>query len=295
MLLSWYSHPAIKFVRVGETIQPVCTSSTPVPKDTVLFYEIPAKSKSTGGDFRLDVIRYTMQCIYAGESLFPSAFNQEINRGDDESIGWRVFFDYAFHTSYKRRVADKLALALLSQSTEPYLFKAMGIFQVDPDGYNCHRVSFVNGESFLVASRQICDSEIIKLSGGNCVVPGLQEDEDGFKCMAAMNDVALEDIQMFRAALGCRGRAAHVRPDGRVRGVNGALDPGLEGRIRKYAREKRLGLTDIHEGVHRLSANEQEQDCVSKMEEMFELLVEKAGSERPGLVVDGSDEIDFAL
>lgn len=270
--MSWYTHPSPKFARVAGTIQPVCKSEAVIPGGTIIFYEKPIKST---GDFHLDIIRYTMQCIYGGECVFPLAFKQEINNHEDEeSVKWRVFFYHAFTTCFPRRqVADKLALALLAQSVQPYLFKALGIFQVDSDTCNCHRVSLLDGEIYLVTSKEITGSEIIKLSEGQCLVPGLSDNQ--YRQMEAMNNTDLDNLPRFIEALESRERASKKRPGGKVTEINSSLDPGLEDRILKYRREKHMGLTAICEGVHRLAGKDQEQDCLLKMEEMFGELLTK--------------------
>ncbi|CAM9498393.1 unnamed protein product, partial [Ectocarpus sp. 4 AP-2014] len=76
--------------------------------------EIPVKA--TGYDFKLDTFRYTMQCVYRGESLFPCAFNQE-PPGDEIT----VFVDYVFPTKFRRSVSKKFPLALYPQCQALFL------------------------------------------------------------------------------------------------------------------------------------------------------------------------------
>lgn len=279
--MSWYSHPDVKFARVDGIIQPISKSNTKIPKGTVLFYEIPALSTE---DFKLDTIRYTMQCVYSGEAVFPCAFNTEIDQITEEGLRWRVFFDYAFKNDFRRKVADKLALSLINQSVKPFFFKALGIFAVDKENFNCQRVSYMNGETYLVASKDICSQEVINRSE-DFIVPGMKDDK--YKQMEVMSMIDLDRVDLLQNILKTRELAEKVRPDCNVFRVNSKLDTNLEERMNKYQVEKHLGFTKIKEGVHRLTHTEAELTTEEEMEKMGEMMDRLMEKELKNLEISG--------
>lgn len=210
----------------------------------------------------MDIFRYTMQCVYRGESLFPCAFNQEPPADDV-----KVFFDYVFRTKFRRSVSERLALALYAQCDAPFLFKSLGIFETSDD-YNCIRVSHLNGETFLAASRDISEGEVVNMSR-RITIPKIEQDGDPSITLRLMNDVDISNAHLFREALECRRKAMLVRPEGGVVEVNSKLDPDLDARITKYAVDRAMGITDFHVGMNRLRKESGETDSM-ELEEMYE-------------------------
>ncbi|CAM9577809.1 unnamed protein product [Ectocarpus sp. 6 AP-2014] len=113
-----FLHPDLKFKRKDDLIRPICQSE--IKEGETVAYEIPVKS--TDKSFKLDIFRYTMQCVYSGECLFPCAFNQEPPADDI-----KVFFDYLFRTTYRRGVSEKVALALYAHNRDKrrFLYKTI--------------------------------------------------------------------------------------------------------------------------------------------------------------------------
>ena len=233
-----FLHPCIKFKRQDGLIYPICQN--PIKEGDTVAYEIPAKS--TAQSFKLDIFRYTMQCVYSGESLFPCAFNQESS--DDKT---KVFFDYVFRTTYRRTVSEKLALALYDHNRQnaPFLYKTLGIFGRSDDA-NCLRVCYENGESFLSARRNIAIGEILTVLPDTITVPTQEEETDFSNTLRMMTNVELEKASLFTEALSYREKAVFVRPDGHVVIVNSKFDPDLDKRVAKYTMDKELGITGFH-------------------------------------------------
>lgn len=155
-----FIHPCLKFKRQSDDglIHPVCQS--PIKEGDIVCYEIP--------------VRYTVQCVYSGESLFPCAFNQDAPEDDI-----KVFFDYVFRTTHRRGVSEKLALALYAhnRNNAPFLYKTPGIFG-ERDEANCLRVCYENGESFLIATRYVAVGEVLTVSPDAITVPTQKEEVD---------------------------------------------------------------------------------------------------------------------
>jgi hypothetical protein len=240
-----FLHPCLKFKRQSDDglIHPVCQSS--IDEGETVCYEIPAKS--TGHSFKLDIFRYTMQCVYSGESLFPCAFNQDAPEDDI-----KVFFDYVFRTTYRRGVSEKLALALYThnRTNAPFLYKSLGIFG-ESDDANCLRVSYENGECFLAATRSIAIGEVLTVSPKAIVVPTQEEEADFSNTLRLMAKVAIADTSSFTKALSYRAKATLVRPQGSVVIVNSKFDPELDKRVAKYTMDREMGITNFHVGLKR--------------------------------------------
>ncbi len=261
-----YISPCVKFKRhsVDNLVHPICHA--PIDEGDVVCFEIPAKS--TGPEFKLDIFRYTMQCVYSGESLFPCAFNQE-SPSDDI----RVFFDYVFRTTYRRAVSEKLALALYAhnRSNPPFLYKTLGIFG-KCDAPNCLRVSYQNGETFIAATKSIAVGEVLTVRSDTIIVPTPKDKGDAV--MQMMSSVAISEAPLFAKALSYRERAAAVRPEGRVIHVNGKLDADLEKRIAKYTFDRETGILDFYADVDNLHKKEGNKQDMLELEELYSKLNE---------------------
>lgn len=273
----FFLHSSLKFKRQSDDglIHPICQS--PIKEGDIVCYEIPAKS--TGKSFKLDVFRYTMQCVYSGESLFPCAFNQAPPEDDI-----RVFFDYVFRTTYRRAGSERLALALYdhNRTNAPFLYKTLGIFGKGADS-NCLRVSYQNGESFLAATQDITAGEILTVSTDAITVPTPKEDNDFATTLQLMAAVDIANPHVFIKALSYRANAARVRPKGRVVHVNSKLDPGLDKRMAKYTMDRDLGITEFYTGLGRLDKKSAEDDSLeleelyNKLNDAFEADIAKPG------------------
>lgn len=252
----------VKFKRHSDDlIHPTCDVA--VEAGEVVCYEIPAKS--TGNSLKLDILRYTMQCVYGGECLFPCAFNQKAPNDDV-----KVFFDYVFRTKYRREVSEKLALALYAQNQSRFIFKTLGIFD-KTQNFNCRVVNYENGETFLVATKGIAVGEILTASPRTITVPSFEEEKDFETTLRLMSKLDLSDCGVFTEALSYRERAKAVRPEGRVVVVNSNFDPDLDKRMAKYKMDKELGIATFHAGVERLSkkaAEVRKKDMESKPEDL---------------------------
>ncbi|CAM9221030.1 unnamed protein product [Ectocarpus sp. 12 AP-2014] len=260
-----YITPNLKFKRHAEDglIHPICQQ--PIAQGDIVCYEIPVKS--TSQSFKLDIFRYTMQCVYSGESLFPCAFNQEPPEDDI-----KVFFEYVFRTKYRRPVSERLALALYdhNRTNAPFLYKTLGIFGKSANS-NCVRVSYQNGESFLAATKGIVTGEVLRVSEDNIAVPTLKEDQDFAATFQLMAAVDISKLHLFTKALSYRAKAAVVRPNGRVVHVNSKLDPDLDKRMAKYTIDRDLGITEFHAGLGRLDKKLGEDDSL-ELEELYNKL-----------------------
>lgn len=252
----------VKFKRHDDDlIHPTCDVA--VEAGEVVCYEIPAKS--TGTSLKLDILRYTMQCVYGGECLFPCAFNQKAPNDDV-----KVFFDYVFRTKYRREVSEKLALALYEKNQSRFIFKTLGIFEKRSD-FNCRVVDYENGETFLVAAKDIAEGEVLTASQGTMTVPDLEEEKDFETTLRLMSKLDLSDCGVFTEALSYREKAKAVRPEGRVVVINSNFDPDLDKRMAKYKMDKELGIATFHAGVERLSkraAEVRKKDMESKPEDL---------------------------
>ena len=164
-----FLHPDLQFKRTDDgLIRPVCQRS--IKAGETVAYEIPARS--TAQSFKLDIFRYTMQCVYSGECLFPCAFNQEAPADDI-----RVFFNYVFRTTYRRDLSEKVALALYAhnRSNAPFLYKTIGVFGQSEEDANCLRVCYENGETFLAAAKDVDIGETLVVAPGAVTVPSQKE------------------------------------------------------------------------------------------------------------------------
>lgn len=265
MMNRFFLHPRLKFKRHADDglIHPICQQ--PIAEGDIVCYETPAKS--TGKSFKLDIFRYTMQCVYSGESLFPCAFNQE---PPEDSI--KVFFDYVFRTTYRRGVSEKLALALYAhnRNNAPFLYKTLGVFGKSTDS-NCARVSYENGESFLAATNDIATGEVMRVSADTITVPTLKEDGEYATTLRLMANIDVSNSHLFTKALSYRAKAALVRPKGRVVHVNSTLDPDLDKRMAKYTMDRDLGITEFYTGLGRLDKKSAEDDSL-ELEELYNKL-----------------------
>ena len=267
-----YLNPSVKFKRVEGLVRAVCEGT--VSEGDIVCYEIPAKS--TDQSFKRDIFRYTMQCVYSGESLFPCAFNQEVYIPDKN----KVFFDYVFRTEYKREISEKLALALYAhnRTNPPFLFKTLGIFQSGSSGINCLRVSYDNGETFLVASSNLQVGDILRTSLKSFKVPSKEQEFDSATAMEFVSDVDLSDVDKFTNALSSRGKAEDVRPEGRVVHVNKSFDPDLDKRLAKYQIDREMGISEFYVQLGRLNREgrgDHSLDTIVEMEELYNVLNEE--------------------
>ena len=264
-----FLHPCLKFKRQSDDglIHPICQSS--IKEGDTVAYEIPAKS--TAKSFKLDIFRYTMQCVYSGECLFPCAFNQDAPEDDI-----KVFFDYVFRTTYRRGVSEKLALALYAhnRNNAPFLYKTLGIFGQSNEA-NCLRVSYENGESFLSATRNIAIGEVLTMSSDAIVVPTPKQETDFSTTLRLMTNVDISKAPLFAKALSYREKASLVHPGGHVVTVNSTLDPDLNRRMSKYTMDRDLGIADFHVGMDRLDKkykNKEKDKDLLDLEELYDKL-----------------------
>lgn len=262
-----YIHPtcSLKFRRHADDglILPICQK--PIAEGDIVCYETPVKS--TGKSFKLDIFRYTMQCVYSGESLFPCAFNQE---PPEDSI--KAFFDYVFRTTYRRAASEKLALALYghNRNKPPFLYKTLGVFGKSADS-NCLRVSHENGKSFLAAAKDIAIGEVLSVRADTITVPTLKEDGDYATTLRLMASIDVFNSHLFTKALSYHAKAAVVRPKGLVVHVTSALDPNLDKRMAKYTMDRDLGITEFHTGLGRLDKKSGEDDSL-ELDELYNKL-----------------------
>ncbi|CBN80342.1 EsV-1-36 [Ectocarpus siliculosus] len=260
-----FLHPDLQFKRTtDDLIHPVCQS--PIRAGETVAYEIPVKS--TAQSFKLDIFRYTMQCVYSGECLFPCAFNQEAPADDI-----KVFFDYVFRTTYRRGLSEKVALALYAhnRSNAPFLYKTIGVFGQSEVEANCLRVRYENGETFLAAVRDVDIGENLVMAPGAVTVPLQKEEADFSNTLRLMSNIDVEDAPLFAKALSFREKALLVRPDARVVHVNSKFDPGLDNRVAKYTMDRELGITDFHVGVGRLDKKYREKEATEGLLDLEEL------------------------
>ena len=270
--MTWYSHPDISYKRVDGKIVPVCRSR--IPKETILFYEIPVRSST---HLTLDIVRYTMQCVYKGEILFPCSFNTNINDKTQENIAAKIFFDQVFTGGYKRIVMDPLALSLMKQCKTPYLYKALGVFPEHDSNYNCQQATFVNGETFLYATSDLEETSPLLKAPGYITVPHPGDSDS--KKMEAFFQVDMKDVDVLSIAMGKADDAFKVRPVGEVRDVPTNIYPDLEEKVKKYGSERRAGITNIKEKnatmLRDLNEEESTEDFMKRMEEKYEQLMEE--------------------
>lgn len=228
----------------------------------------------------MDIIRYTMQCVYSGEILFPCSFNTDITKSSKKNTSLKVFFDRVFNKSFRRNVTDRLATAFMDTCKSPFLFKALGGFCESGD-FNCLKVSFLNGETFLVTTNDVKEGEVLVSSPMDIKVPLPTDDFE--RQFEAIDQTLVDDIQWYNMALGSRGDALQVRPDCRVRVVNADIDKKLEDVIKKYGIEREMGFTDIQERIVEMEKEEPEEDeegMLKMMEDKYnELMGEHFGWE----------------
>lgn len=268
--MSWRTNSSVSFRRIDDNIEPVCVSK--IEKGTVVFYEVPVKSE---GHITVDIIGYTMQCVYTGEIMFPCSFNTDISEKTPKNVKLKVFFDQVFDKTFRRKVTDRLATSLMDKCRGPFLFKALGAFS-DSLEFNCLRVSYLNGETYLVAIRDIDEREVLKASRFEVKVPRL---EDGYeKQMEAMMQVQIEYAGWYNMALPTREAALKLKPNVQVRVVSCEMDKDLEEKIMQYGVERDLGLTDIRERIAEIKAGgpEMSDDGMKRMmEDKYEELMEE--------------------
>ena len=273
--MSWYTDKNVSFRRIKERIEPTVKSL--VRKGTIVFYEVPVKSDN---HFTVDIIRYTMQCVYSGEILFPCSFNTDITKSSKKNTSLKVFFDRVFNKSFRRNVTDRLATAFMDTCKSPFLFKALGGFCESGD-FNCLKVSFLNGETFLVTTKDVKEGEVLVSSPMDIKVPLPTDDFE--RQFEAIDQTLVDDIQWYNMALGSRGDALQVRPDCRVRVVNADIDKKLEDVIKKYGIEREMGFTDIQERIVEMEKEgpeEDEEGMLKMMEDKYnELMGEHFGWE----------------
>lgn len=278
---------SVKFKRQSKDglVHAIC-GDVEIKQGDIVCYEIPAKS--TGASLRLDILRYTMECVYEREeTLFPCAFNQ-----DAPSTDVKVFFDYVFsNAKYRREVSDRLALALYSQhrtqaeqheqNNTVYIFKTLGIFD-KCKYYNCDSVSYENGETFLVASKDIGIGDILTRTKSSVTIPSLEQERCQGKglelfdlTLRLMSKFSVRDVHVFTKALSHRDNAELVRPAGSVFVIRSDLDPDLENRMAKYKMDREMGIATFHAGVERLSKKatdlSQKEKSIKKDEHLEEL------------------------
>lgn len=267
--MKWYSHPDASFKRVGGRIEPVCRSG--VPKGTIVFYEIPARSTT---HITIDIVRYTMQCVCSGEVLFPCAFNTDVEKKTKENITSKVFFDYVFTEEYKRKTMDTLALSFMKTCRFPFIYKALGGFSESDLDNNCQQVTFINGETFLYTTRDVEREEPLRKSPGYITAP--HPDDSNDKKFEALFKVNMSDADTLSVAMGLTPSALKVRPEGEVYTIPTGVYPGVEEKIRRYGIERKAGLvgireraTDIRQGL----GEESTEDFLKRAEEKFDQLM----------------------
>lgn len=259
-----FLHPDLQFKRMDiGLIHPVCQSL--IKAGQTVAHKIPAKS--TAQSFKLDIFRYTMQCVYSGECRFPCAFNKEAS-----AHHIRVSFDNVFRTTYRRAVSEKVALALYahSRTNAHFLYTMIGVLGKSEKA-NCLRVCYEKGETFLTATRDVEISETLMVSPGAVLFPSQTEEADVSNTLRMMTDIDLEDAPLFAKALSYRENAMLVRPYAHVVHVNSKVDPDLDKRVAKYTMDRELGITDFHVGVGRLDNKYREKEGKEGLLELGEL------------------------
>ncbi len=266
--MTWYSDKKVSFKRVNDRIEPVC--NTKIVKDSIVFYEVPVKSVN---QFTVDIIRYTMQLVYTGEVLFPCTFNTDLTEDTVKNTRLKVFFDRVFRTNFKRQKTDKLAASLMDTCEKPFIFKALGLFSKS-NNYNCLRVSFINGETYLLATQDINDGDVLITSNDTIFVPQINDDLG--KQIQAMNMVDLKDMELYTQVLSTREDALVVRPKYDVEIVKQGMDKGLEERVMEYSIEREMGFLEIREAVIKPSEpKETDEELLERMETMYDGLMKQ--------------------
>ena len=267
--MKWYSHPDLSFKRIEGNVEPVCRSG--IPKETVVFYEIPARSTT---HLTIDIVRYTMQCVCSGEVLFPCAFNTDVENKTQENITSKVFFDYVFTDEYKRKTMDTLALSFMKKCRFPFLYKALGVFAENDVEYNCQQVTFINGETFLYTTKDVEEGEPLRKSPGYITAP--HPDDSNDKKFEALFKVNVRDVDRLSVAMGLTPSALRIRPDGEVYIIPTSVYPGVEEKIRKYGIERKAGLVGIREkttSIRQTLGEESTEDFLKRAEEKFDQLM----------------------
>jgi hypothetical protein len=242
--MAWYSAPSVAFRRHGERIEP--TSKSGFGGGSVVFYEIPVRSVN---HFTVDIISYTMRCVYSGEVLFPCSFNTDIEDGTEMSVKSKVFFDAVFTNGFRRETTDRLALSLMNTCEPPFIYKALGAFSKDDSNPNCVRGAFLNGETFVVTTRDVKEGEVLRCSPVVIVTP--HPDDTRERQWEALSRVRVEDSGLLSIVLEARHKSLSVRPEGEVVQVTNTMDPGLEEKIRRYGISRKMGFLDVREEVVR--------------------------------------------
>lgn len=268
--MTWYSHPDVSFKRVEGNIEPVCRSR--VPKGTVVFYEIPARSTT---HLTVDIVRYTMQCVRSGEVLFPCAFNTDVEGRTQENVTSKVFFDYVFTNEYKRKVMDTLALSFMKKCKFPFIYKALGVFsEATGVDSNCQQVTFVNGETFVYTTGDAEEGSPLRKSPGCITAPHPGDSND--KKFEALFRVKMSDADTLSVAMELTPSALKIRPDGEVYDIPTGIYPGVEEKIRKYGVERKAGLVGIKEkttDIQQSLGEESTEDFLRRAEEKFDQLM----------------------
>ena len=206
--------------------------------------------------------------------MAPCAFNIDIGEKTRENITARVFFDYVFENEYKRKTMDTLALSLLKKCKFPFIYKAVGVFSEDDAGYNCQQATFINGETFVYATRDIDTNSPLRKSCGHVTVP--HPDDSNDKKFEALFQVNMSDADTLSVAMERTSSALGVRPEGEVYTIPTGIYPGVEERIRKYGVERKAGLVGIREkttDIRQILGEESTEDFLKRAEEKFDQLM----------------------
>lgn len=267
--MKWYSHPDTSFKRLDGKIEPVCRSG--IPKGTVVFYEIPARSTT---HLTVDIVRYTMQCVCSGDMLFPCAFNTDVDEKSQENTTSRVFFDYVFTHPYKRKAMDTIALSLLKKCKFPFIYRALGAFAESDSDSNCQQVTFINGETFVYTTRDVEEGSPLRKPPGCITTP--HPDDSNDRKFEALFRVSMADAETLSVAMGMTPSALGVRPEGEVCDVPTDMYPDVEERIRKYGVQRRAGLVGIREkttDARQSIGEESTEDFLKRAEIKFDQLM----------------------
>lgn len=255
--MSFFSHDSVSFKRISDgNIRPVCNED--IKKGTVVFYELPVKST---GEFQIDIIRYTMRCVYSGQLLFPCTFNN-----NTPSNEFKVFFDYAFKTKFRRNTSEKLAVSLLKHNTPPYIFKSVGVFGLDAI-FNCQRISLPMGDTFLVTTTDLIKGDVLT-SSRPILVPSICSSES--QILELIHTIDASRMCEFNFGMEHREIAQKYRPVGKIECVSKSIDQELESRLEKYRLDSYMGMADFKEKYKDLMEGDgKHKDDMDLLEETF--------------------------
>ena len=254
--MSFFSHNSVSFKRIPDgTIRPVCNED--IKKGTVVFYELPVKST---GEFQIDILRYTMMCVYSGQLLFPCTFNHNTPTNE-----FKVFFDYAFKTKFRRDISEKLAVSLLKQNTPPYIFKSVGVFAVGHI-FNCQRISLSIGDTFLVTTNDIMKGDVLT-SSVPILVPSIDSSES--QILELIHTIDASRMLEFNFGMKHREIAQKYRPSGEIECVSKLVDPELENRLEKYRLDSYMGMTDFKKKYKDLMEGGEDKTEIELLEKTF--------------------------